>query len=146
MAYSPTEGVAIVSAAYFAAEKHRDQRRKSDDSPYINHPLGVADILWHVGTVIDQNVLAAAILHDTVEDTNTTLDEIARIFGPHVSHIVAEVTDNKKLPKHERKMQQIYRASDLSEEATLVKLADKLYNLRDLLRVKSTGIIEAIVL
>uniref|UniRef100_A0A336L280 Guanosine-3',5'-bis(diphosphate) 3'-pyrophosphohydrolase MESH1 n=1 Tax=Culicoides sonorensis TaxID=179676 RepID=A0A336L280_CULSO len=117
----------------FAAIKHRDQRRlDSKQTPYINHPIGVAHILSSEGNVSDLDVLMAAILHDTVEDTETTLDEIENEFGSKIRGIVAEVTDDKSLPKMERKRLQIEHALTSSRNAKLVKLADKLYNLRDL--------------
>ena len=127
------QGVAIiVRAAEFAAVKHREQRRKNGDIPYINHPLGVARILTEEAGVVDADVLAAAILHDTVEDTETTPDDLRSEFGESVASIVAEVTDDKSLSKVERKKAQIAHAPHLSREACLVKLADKLNNLRDL--------------
>jgi guanosine-3',5'-bis(diphosphate) 3'-pyrophosphohydrolase len=129
----------ILKASYFAAEKHRDQRRKGDGSPYINHPLGVGWILWDEGCVMDPPTIIAAILHDTVEDTNTTLDEIAREFGQVVANIVAEVTDDKELPKVDRKKLQIEHARKASHAARNIKLADKLHNLRDLLKVPPQG-------
>ncbi|XP_046850828.1 guanosine-3',5'-bis(diphosphate) 3'-pyrophosphohydrolase MESH1-like, partial [Xenia sp. Carnegie-2017] len=101
-------------------------------TPYINHPIGVAYILWKEGDVTDIVVLQAAILHDTVEDTDTTFEEIERIFGTEVMNLVKEVTDDKSLPKQERKRLQVEHASASSSKAKLVKLADKLYNLRDL--------------
>lgn len=117
----------------FAAIKHRDQRRKdSKETPYINHPIGVAYILTSEGNVTDLDVVIAAILHDTVEDTDTSFDEIENEFGSKIRDIVAEVTDDKSLPKMERKRLQIEHALTASREAKLVKLADKLYNLRDL--------------
>lgn len=118
----------------FAARKHRDQRRKDPEkTPYINHPIGVACILADAN-ITDIKVLMAAILHDTVEDTDTTFDELEEHFGKTVSKIVAEVTDDKSLPKQERKRLQIEHAKSVSHRAKLVKLADKLYNLRDLER------------
>lgn len=117
----------------FAAIKHRDQRRSdSKETPYINHPIGVAYILTSEGNVTDLDVVIAAILHDTVEDTDTSFDEIENEFGSKIRDIVAEVTDDKSLPKMERKRLQIEHALTASREAKLVKLADKLYNLRDL--------------
>lgn len=119
----------------FAAIKHRDQRRKDPEgTPYINHPIGVANILAAEGDVTDLEVLMAAILHDTVEDTETSFEEIEEHFGVEVRKIVAEVTDDKNLPKMERKRLQIEHAKVASTKAKLVKLADKLYNLRDLQR------------
>ncbi|XP_045613030.1 guanosine-3',5'-bis(diphosphate) 3'-pyrophosphohydrolase MESH1 [Procambarus clarkii] len=132
-ATSPT--AAIIKCVNFAAVKHKDQKRKDPErTPYINHPIGVAYLLVE-GGVENLDVLQAALLHDTVEDTQTTLEEILNEFGPEVAGIVAEVTDNKTLDKQERKRLQIVKAATASNEAKLVKLADKLYNLRDLDRV-----------
>ncbi|XP_069758566.1 guanosine-3',5'-bis(diphosphate) 3'-pyrophosphohydrolase MESH1 [Narcine bancroftii] len=123
----------ILDAADLAASKHRHQRRKdAEQTPYINHPLGVSRILTHEAAVTDVAVLQAALLHDTVEDTDTTLEEIEERFGEKVRSIVAEVTDDKSLSKVERKELQIQHAPHCSHEAKLVKLADKLYNLRDM--------------
>ena len=122
----------LVKAAHFAAERHRFQRRKGEDgSPYINHPLEVADLVANVGGVTDVRVLAAAILHDTVEDTPTTLEELETLFGADVSALVAELTDDKRLPKQERKRLQIEHAPHLSDAVKPVKLADKICNVRD---------------
>jgi GTP diphosphokinase / guanosine-3',5'-bis(diphosphate) 3'-diphosphatase len=123
----------VLRAAQFAAVRHRRQRRKDREAtPYINHPLTLTDILWREGGVRDARVLAAALLHDTVEDTRTTAAEIAREFGTEVARIVAEVTDNKRLHKKTRKRLQIEHAPKLSRRAKLVKLADKIANLRDM--------------
>lgn len=122
----------ILRAANFAAIKHSGQRRKHGDVPYINHPLGVAFNLVELGGIRDPATLAAAILHDTVEDTDTTPHELAEEFGAEIAGIVAEVTDDKTLGKAERKRRQVEHASSMSHPARLVKLADKLYNLRDL--------------
>ncbi|XP_052902984.1 guanosine-3',5'-bis(diphosphate) 3'-pyrophosphohydrolase MESH1 [Anopheles moucheti] len=120
----------------FAAVKHRNQRRlDADETPYINHPIGVAYILTEAG-ISDPEVLQAAILHDTVEDTDATFEEIESMFGHNVCSIVREVTDDKSLPKQERKRLQVERAAGKSHQAKLVKLADKIYNLRDLQRCK----------
>lgn len=122
----------IVRAAAFAAERHRDQRRKdADASPYINHPLALADVLANEGGVTEAIVLAAALLHDTIEDTATTAGELAEAFGQEVAGIVLEVTDDKSLSKAERKERQVEHAPHLSTRARLVKLADKICNLRD---------------
>jgi guanosine-3',5'-bis(diphosphate) 3'-pyrophosphohydrolase len=123
----------ILRAAAFAADRHRDQRRKGTDaSPYINHPLALADLLAHDCGERDPTILVAALLHDTVEDTGTTLAEIEQSFGAPVAAIVAEVTDDKTLQKAERKRLQIEHAAQLSQRAKLVKLADKICNLRDM--------------
>ncbi|XP_037030685.1 guanosine-3',5'-bis(diphosphate) 3'-pyrophosphohydrolase MESH1 [Bradysia coprophila] len=122
-----------VKCMNFAAIKHKTQRRKDPDkTPYINHPIGVAYILTHEADITDLDVIQAAILHDTVEDTDTTFEEIEQEFGLNVKNIVAEVTDDKSLPYAERKRLQIVHAKDSTHQAKLVKLADKLYNLRDL--------------
>ena len=122
----------VLHAAAFAAQRHSDQRRKGKHAaPYINHPIAVAACLADVG-VEDADILAAALLHDTVEDTNTSLTELEELFGQRVASIVAEVTDDKSLPKAERKRRQIASAPTKSHEAKLCKLADKICNLRDL--------------
>jgi GTP diphosphokinase / guanosine-3',5'-bis(diphosphate) 3'-diphosphatase len=90
-----TDLVLILDAAAFAAKKHRHQRRKdAAASPYINHPLALADILAREGGVEDARVIAAALLRDTLEDTETTLSELEARFGKRVAAIVAEVTDD----------------------------------------------------
>lgn len=122
----------LLKALAFAAHKHRDQRRKdAEASPYINHPIALADVLVNEGGVTDIDVLSAALLHDTVEDTATTHEELVDLFGARIARIVAEVTDDQSLPKADRKRLQIERAPNISREAKLVKLADKLVNLRD---------------
>ena len=122
----------ILAALRFAAHKHRDQRRKDHAaSPYINHPIARANVLWHEGDVRDAGIICAALLHDTIEDTQTTADEIHRAFGKRIAGIVLEVTDDKLLPKAERKRRQIEHAPHLTRAAKLVKLADKICNLRD---------------
>jgi guanosine-3',5'-bis(diphosphate) 3'-pyrophosphohydrolase len=124
----------FVKAVAFAADRHRNQRRKgADASPYINHPIEVANVLANEGEIADAIVLCAAVLHDTIEDTKTTADELAALFGPEVTAVVQEVTDDKSLEKHVRKQRQIEHAPHLSTEAKLVKLADKICNLRDML-------------
>jgi GTP diphosphokinase / guanosine-3',5'-bis(diphosphate) 3'-diphosphatase len=125
---------ALLTASTFAARKHRDQRRKdAEASPYINHPIEVAEILARIGGVDDVVVLQAALLHDTVEDTQTSPDELEREFGSAVRKLVEEVTDDKSLPKLERKRLQIEHAPQLSPRAKLIKLADKICNVRDVM-------------
>jgi guanosine-3',5'-bis(diphosphate) 3'-pyrophosphohydrolase len=124
----------VLRATAFAALKHRDQRRKdAEASPYINHPIALADLLWDLGGVRDPVVIAAALLHDTIEDTETSATELRRAFGAKVAGIVGEVTDDKRLPKERRKELQIEHAAHISKSAKLVKLADKICNLRDIL-------------
>lgn len=125
---------ALLAAAIFAAEKHSGQVRKDQrGSPYITHPLTVAQILWEVGGIQNTEILSAAILHDTLEDTSTTRNELASRFGDFVLTIVLEVTDDKSLPKMERKRRQVLHAPELSHPARLVKLGDKLANCTDVL-------------
>ena len=123
----------LISALAFAAHKHRDQRRKdANASPYINHPIALANVLANEGLVGDEPVLIAAILHDTIEDTETTAEELTALFGETITAIVLDVTDDKALPKAERKRLQIEHAPTISAAAKLVKLADKICNLRDI--------------
>lgn len=123
----------IVRAMQFAAEKHRKQRRRdADATPYINHPIALAMLLVNEAHVDDAIVICAALLHDTVEDTETTVEELVAAFGTAVAGIVLEVTDDKSLAKSERKRLQIEHAPSLSPRAKLVKLADKICNLRDI--------------
>jgi GTP diphosphokinase / guanosine-3',5'-bis(diphosphate) 3'-diphosphatase len=124
----------LLQAISFSAKKHRYQTRKGvNGEPYINHPIEVANILANVGNVTDFNILIAAILHDTVEDTETTAEELTNLFGEKVCRIVLEVTDDKLLPKDERKLLQIEHSPHLSVEAKQVKLADKINNVSDIL-------------
>lgn len=122
----------LFRALSFAAEKHRDQRRKDDHgSPYINHPIAVARVLCEEAGVTDSPILCAALLHDTVEDTDTCADELELLFGTAIRRVVLEVTDDKSLPKAERKRLQVVHAAGISHAAKLIKLADKVCNLRD---------------
>jgi guanosine-3',5'-bis(diphosphate) 3'-pyrophosphohydrolase len=122
----------LLEAINFAAKKHSIQKRKgADEQPYINHPLEVLNLLLNVGKIEDYNVLIAAILHDTIEDTETTEEEITELFGANVCEMVLEVTDDKSLPKAERKQLQIEHAPHLSDGAKYIKLADKISNIRD---------------
>ena len=122
----------LLDAAQFAADRHRDQRRKgADATPYINHPLDVAALLAKHG-IDDIDILTAAILHDTVEDTETSIAELEGRFGRRVAAIVGEVTDDKSLEKAERKRLQVEHAPHKSREAKLVKIADKTSNLHDI--------------
>lgn len=124
----------LVFACQFAAVRHSKQRRKDvDATPYINHPIEVMNILANEGQVNDVDVLIAAVLHDVIEDTKTKIEEVASLFGERVASIVLEVTDDKKLSAPVRKVLQIETAPHLSAGATMVKLADKISNMRDLL-------------
>lgn len=130
----------LMEAIHFSSEKHKDQRRKNPEQhPYINHPIRVARLLASEAGIRDLNVIIAALLHDTVEDTDTTLEEIHTLFGPQVAQIIDEVTDDKSLPKAVRKQMQIDHAPKVCRQAKLVKLADKLDNLLDLLSITPIG-------
>ena len=105
----------LITAIAFAADKHRNQRRKDPEgSPYINHPIALANLLLNEAGIEDQRVLVAAVLHDTIEDTKTTEQELVRHFGKEVADIVLEVTDDKALPKAERKRLQVAHAPHLA--------------------------------
>ena len=122
----------LLQAASFSAQKHRFQKRKgSDGEPYINHPLEVANLLANVGKVTDYDVLIAAVLHDTVEDTETTPEELTALFGETVCGYVLEVTDDKSLPKAVRKERQVEHAPHLTPGAKQIKLGDKISNISD---------------
>ena len=124
----------LLRALAFAAERHSGQRRKdAAASPYINHPIALADVLANEGRVLDVVVLSAAMLHDVIEDTPTSVDEIEVCFGTRIATVVVEVSDDRSLDKATRKLRQIEHAPHLSPEAKLVKLADKICNLRDIL-------------
>ena len=122
----------ILKALEFSARKHKNQRRKDvEASPYINHPISLANILCNEAHVTDVNVICAALLHDTIEDTETEPEELEDEFGVEITDIVMDVTDDTSLHRHERKQAQIDHAPHISREAKLVKLADKISNLRD---------------
>jgi (p)ppGpp synthase/HD superfamily hydrolase len=133
MTKSDTATNILLTAIEFASRKHTDQRRKDQrQSPYINHPIQVAWLLNSVGKVEDPAVLAAAILHDTVEDTATTPEELRRTFGEEITSIVMECTDDKSLPKEERKRLQVEHAPHKTPSAKCVKLGDKISNIVDI--------------
>lgn len=124
----------IFRAASFAARKHAGQFRKDENrSPYVTHPLAVARTLWEIGGVRDTLTLTAALLHDTVEDTDTNPAEVEDLFGTAVKNVVMEVTDDKSLPKMARKRLQVEHAPHLSMPAKTLKLGDKIVNCRDIL-------------
>mgnify|MGYP003953552689 CR=1 FL=1 len=123
----------LFKALSFAAKYHSGQKRKgASGEPYINHPIAVARFLAEVGQVRDVNLLCAALLHDTIEDTEATESLLRENFSDTITNIVIEVTDDKSLPKAERKRQQVAHAPTLSDSARLLKLADKTNNLGDL--------------
>jgi guanosine-3',5'-bis(diphosphate) 3'-pyrophosphohydrolase len=122
----------FVRALAFASRKHSRQRRKDAGAlPYINHPIALVSILAVEAGIADRDTLCAALLHDTIEDTDTSVEELVEAFGHPVAALVQEVTDDKQLPKEEHKAHQVEHAAHLSPKARLVKLADKIANLRD---------------
>jgi GTP diphosphokinase / guanosine-3',5'-bis(diphosphate) 3'-diphosphatase len=125
--------VALLDALEFAADKHRNQKRKdAERSPYVNHLIAVTRILAAEGGVNDEAALLAAVLHDAVEDTPTTFEELTARFGPTVSELVREMTDDKTLEKAVRKQHQIDHAPGLSPLGKQLKIADKIANIRDI--------------
>jgi len=132
---NPNEAVqAILSAALFAAEKHAGQRRKGDAAePYVNHLLEVAALVAMALPEPDTNVVIAALLHDSIEDAGVTAEDLALRFGADVADLVSEVTDDKSLPKQERKRLQVENAPKKTPRAQMIKLADKISNLRSML-------------
>ena len=122
----------FVKALAFASRKHSQQRRKdAEASPYINHPIALVSILTVEAGINDFDILCAALLHDTIEDTRTSVEELVETFGRPIASLVQEVTDDKRLPKAERKSLQVEHAAHLSPKARFVKIADKIANLRD---------------
>ena len=129
-----TDAVLVSQAYAFAAARHTEQRRKGDKGePYINHLVEVAALVAAATGGKDPNLTAAAVLHDTLEDTETTFAELAKEFSQEVAELVAEVTDDKSLPKAERKQLQIETAPHKSVRARMIKLADKTSNLHSLI-------------
>lgn len=140
MAISEMELKLLLKALAFAADKHKDQRRKDvAASPYINHPIALASILCNEGHVTDIDIICAALLHDTLEDTDTESQELTAEFGAQIAAIVMAVSDDQLLPKAERKRLQIEHAAQASDQAKRVKLADKIANLRDMVDHSPAG-------
>jgi guanosine-3',5'-bis(diphosphate) 3'-pyrophosphohydrolase len=130
----------LTQAISFAAKKHTSQKRKgADGEPYINHPLEVLNLLTNVGRVEDFDVLIAAVLHDTIEDTKTKKEEITKLFGAKVCKMVLELTDDKTKPKATRKQLQIEHAPHISTGAKQIKLCDKISNIGDILKNPPDG-------
>jgi (p)ppGpp synthase/HD superfamily hydrolase len=133
-ALRPSDLQRILAAASFAAEKHAGQKRKGHAAePYINHLIEVAELVAGASPVLDVNLVMAAFLHDTIEDTGVTAQELEQRFGDDVTALVLEATDDKSLPKERRKALQVENAPHKSVRAQTLKLADKISNLRSLL-------------
>lgn len=129
----PLNPAQLLRAIAFAAEKHSGQRRKdAEASPYIYHPIAVANLLATAGEVSDEAILLGAALHDRVEDTKTTFEELEEHFGPEVTGLIRELTDDKSLEKMERKRLQIEHAPQSSDRAKQLKIADKICSIRDI--------------
>lgn len=125
--------VLLAHAADYAARQHIGQRRKGERAePYINHLTEVAALLAEATGGADVTLLAGGLLHDTLEDTDATYEDLTQRFGPEVAALVAEVTDDKSLPKEERKRLQIDKTPSKSRRAKLLKIADKTSNLRSM--------------
>ncbi len=130
----------IMAAARFAAEKHAQQKRKGENGePYFNHLLEVAELITASSPQLDVELVMAAFLHDTVEDTGVTLQEVEQRFGKDVADLVAEVTDDKSLPKETRKQLQVEHTPEKSSRAQTLKLADKISNLRAIISSPPVG-------
>ena len=126
--------VQILAAANFAARAHAGQKRKGAAAePYINHLIEVAELVARSGNDADVNLIMACFLHDVIEDTPITQQELARVFNDDVASLVMEATDDTTLPKDERKAMQVQTAPHKSTRAQTLKLADKISNLRALL-------------
>lgn len=129
----------IARAWNFSAERHAKQKRKGDaQEPYVNHLAEVAELVATATEGHDANLVAAAVLHDTVEDTATLLGELASIFNADIADLVSEVTDDKRLDKAERKRLQVEHAAAKTPRAKVLKLADKTSNLRSLVKSPPT--------
>jgi guanosine-3',5'-bis(diphosphate) 3'-pyrophosphohydrolase len=125
--------ILVSRAADFAARRHANHRRKGASSePYVNHLVEVGRLLAEATAGEDSALVAAGLLHDTLEDTPTTFEELEAQFGRDVASLVSEVTDDKSLPKAERKRRQVDNAASKSERARLIKIADKTSNVRAL--------------
>lgn len=121
-------------ALTLAAEKHQYQRRSGYERlPYLNHLIKVTDTLLRIGGETDPDLLAAAVLHDIIEDTDVTHADLAKEFNPRVAAIVAELSDDMSLPYPVRKQRQVANAAALSAEARKIRIADKACNIRDIL-------------
>jgi guanosine-3',5'-bis(diphosphate) 3'-pyrophosphohydrolase len=125
-------GLRLVSeAADLAARRHSGMARKGrGHEPYINHLAEVANLLAAVTEGADAELVAAGWLHDSIEDTATTQEELAETFGTRVAALVVEVTDDMTLPKRERRQRQVVDAPKKSPGAKLIKIADKISNIR----------------
>ena len=124
----------ILRALNFSSFQHRNQKRKDKNgTPYINHCINVAFLISEIGKINDPDILCAAILHDTIEDTNTIYEEIAKEFGHNVASMVLAVSDDKNIDKNERKLLQIEKAKNMNHKEAAIVIADKISNIRDII-------------
>lgn len=124
----------ILKAVRYTAKKHQTQTRaNAKKTPYLIHLLAVADQVMRIGQCYEESVIIAALLHDSIENTDITYEEIEKVFGLKVASYVKELTEDPKLPLKERKKLQIVHAFHQSKEVALVKMSDKLHNLNTLM-------------
>ena len=116
-----------------ASIAHKFQMRKDGHTPFINHPIKVAELISSVGGIQNEIILCSAILHDIIEDTPTTFEEVKNTFGKEIADIIMECSDDKNLPKEERKRLQVKTVKYKSNNAKIVKLADKIANMNDII-------------
>jgi GTP diphosphokinase / guanosine-3',5'-bis(diphosphate) 3'-diphosphatase len=129
----------FIDTLKFASDKHMAQRRKGCDLiPYINHPIKVVQLLYNVGKETDVELLSAAVLHDVLEDTCTSEQELRQLFGDRICNLVLEVTDDMTMTYEERKRYQIKKAPGLTDDAKKIKIADKISNIQDILTLPLT--------
>ncbi|MER3430131.1 MAG: phosphohydrolase [Blastocatellia bacterium] len=121
----------VFAAIQFAAEKHAGQTTK-DGRPYINHPIEVAYLLVEFGDIADPEIISAAILHDVIEKCGVGREELANRFSGSIADVVAELSDDKSLPEAERRLRQTASAANLSRRAKVIRIADKISNLKQL--------------
>ncbi|CAN5273056.1 HD domain-containing protein [soil metagenome] len=129
----------LIDAILFAATGHSGQFRKDGITPYINHPIEVMHLLTFTGNISNEEILISAVLHDLIEDTSINKEEIAARFGTKVAGIVQELSDDKTQTKEERKQQQFLSATDLSQEARLIRISDKICNVYDVIYAPPSG-------
>ena len=141
----PTDNpVSLLARAYaFAAARHAGQHRRVANEPYINHLTEVANLLSFATDGGDPALVAAGILHDSLEDTETTMSELQKLFGPRIAAIVAEVTDPPDIEETARRQRQVDHAPTLSTEARLLKIADKTSNIRERLAHRPADLSDA---
>jgi len=129
----------LFNALSYASQMHQNQRRKGSDTPYVNHLIDVARLLaeYHMGD--DLVLMQAALLHDVVEDTEADMRDVEVIFGQDVASVVAEVTDDKSLPKHLRKQLVVENCAHWTWRAKVLKLADLISNVNDVIHRPPTS-------